>query len=86
MLTHHLVLFNPFFFNFPILVHIFIRLTHWKHAFLLLDHVVKIVTDDVITGLLVIRQNPLWRRHFLIDLELAIGEKYTCAKTYLMWR
>lgn len=63
------------------------RLTHWKQDLLLFDAPVDVRAGDELIGTLVIRQNPVWRRHYLLDLTVRLADgRFELGKTYLMWR
>lgn len=63
------------------------RLTHWKQDLLMLEDPVEVTKGMRLRGTLAIRRNPLWRRHYIIDLSFAFGEDVERTnRTFLMWR
>lgn len=43
--------------------------THWKQTLFMLDSPVSVHAGDSITGTIVLRRNPIWRRHMTITLH-----------------
>ncbi|XP_029385979.1 protein arginine N-methyltransferase 2 isoform X2 [Echeneis naucrates] len=72
--------------------------THWKQTLFMLDRPVSVYTGDSIRGTIVLRRNPVWRRHMSVTLHWNIDsssmETSNCkaniksvgTKTFPMWR
>ncbi|KAK5861250.1 hypothetical protein PBY51_022662 [Eleginops maclovinus] len=66
--------------------------THWKQTLFMLDRR-SVLAGDSISGTILLRRNPVWRRHMTIILHWSInsstGETEKCqvgTKTFPMWR
>lgn len=46
-----------------------IRPTHWKQTLFMLDKPVSLNVGDCVTGTIVLRRNPVWRRHMSVTLD-----------------
>uniref|UniRef100_UPI0037E8229E protein arginine N-methyltransferase 2 n=1 Tax=Semicossyphus pulcher TaxID=241346 RepID=UPI0037E8229E len=67
--------------------------THWKQTLFMLDRPVSVCAEDTISGTIVLRRNPVWRRHMTVTLHWNINssteETENCkvgTKTFPMWR
>ncbi|XP_035556858.1 uncharacterized protein [Canis lupus baileyi] len=43
--------------------------THWKQVLFMMDEPMSMVSGDVVTGLVVLQRNPVWRRHMSVALS-----------------
>ncbi|XP_044074087.1 protein arginine N-methyltransferase 2 isoform X1 [Siniperca chuatsi] len=43
--------------------------THWKQTLFMLDRPVRVCAGDSISGTIVLRRNPIWRRHMNVTLH-----------------
>ncbi|KAK7905079.1 hypothetical protein WMY93_017686 [Mugilogobius chulae] len=68
--------------------------THWKQTLFMLDSPVSVQQGDSISGSIVLRRNPAWRRHMSVTLNWTCrtGTEDDCkassvgTKTFPMWR
>ncbi|XP_053184893.1 protein arginine N-methyltransferase 2 [Scomber japonicus] len=67
--------------------------THWKQTLFMLDRPVSVHTGDSISGSVLLRRNPIWRRHMTVTLHWKINsskqETDNCqvgTKSFPMWR
>uniref|UniRef100_H2U880 Protein arginine N-methyltransferase 2 n=1 Tax=Takifugu rubripes TaxID=31033 RepID=H2U880_TAKRU len=64
--------------------------THWKQTLFMLDKPVSLNVGDCVTGTIVLRRNPVWRRHMSVTLDWnIISDADKCqsgTKTFPMWR
>lgn len=67
--------------------------THWKQTLFMLDRPLSVYTGDSISGSILLRRNPVWRRHMTVTLHWSInsstGETDKCqvgTKSFPMWR
>uniref|UniRef100_A0AAQ6IGU9 Protein arginine N-methyltransferase 2 n=2 Tax=Anabas testudineus TaxID=64144 RepID=A0AAQ6IGU9_ANATE len=66
--------------------------THWKQTLFMLDKPVSVCAGDSISGTILLRRNPVWRRHMTVTLNWNIsstGETDSSqvgTKTFPMWR
>ncbi|XP_029937409.1 protein arginine N-methyltransferase 2 isoform X2 [Myripristis murdjan] len=68
--------------------------THWKQTLFMLDRPVCVHAGDSITGTIVLRRNPIWRRHMTVTLQWSVNSSSTeetdnCqveTKSFPMWR
>ncbi|XP_032384978.1 protein arginine N-methyltransferase 2 [Etheostoma spectabile] len=67
--------------------------THWKQTLFMLDRPVSVHAGDSISGTILLRRNPFWRRHMTITLHWSINsckkETDNCqvgTKSFPMWR
>ncbi|XP_019738081.1 protein arginine N-methyltransferase 2 isoform X2 [Hippocampus comes] len=67
--------------------------THWKQTLFMLDEPVSVHAADRISGSIILRRNPVWRRHLTVTLHWDISghtqEAATCQagmKSFPMWR
>ncbi|XP_069839212.1 protein arginine N-methyltransferase 2 isoform X4 [Dendropsophus ebraccatus] len=47
-------------------------LTHWKHTLFMLDKPLQVHMGDQITGSVVFKRNPLWRRHLSVTITWSV--------------
>ncbi|XP_076603603.1 protein arginine N-methyltransferase 2 isoform X1 [Chaetodon auriga] len=47
--------------------------THWKQTLFMLDRPVSVYAGDSISGSVVLRRNPVWRRHMTVTLQWNIS-------------
>lgn len=71
-----------------------LRPTHWKQTLFMLDKPLSLNAGDSITGTIVLRRNPVWRRHMTVTLHWNVhggAEKCQASPTpsspsfYLPW-
>ncbi|XP_034059896.1 protein arginine N-methyltransferase 2 isoform X1 [Gymnodraco acuticeps] len=67
------------------------RPTHWKQTLFMLDRPVRVLEGDSIAGTIVLRRNPVWRRHMTITLHWSInsstgGKGQVGKNSFPMWR
>ncbi|XP_035532493.1 protein arginine N-methyltransferase 2 [Morone saxatilis] len=67
--------------------------THWKQTLFMLDRPVSVYAGDSISGTIVLRRNPVWRRHMTVTLHWNINscteDTDNCqvgTKSFPMWR
>uniref|UniRef100_A0A3Q3W0F2 Protein arginine N-methyltransferase 2 n=1 Tax=Mola mola TaxID=94237 RepID=A0A3Q3W0F2_MOLML len=62
--------------------------THWKRTLFMLDRPVSVCAGDSISGTIVLRRNPVWRRHMNVFLHWSINgsTEDVGTKTFPMWR
>ncbi|XP_061648786.1 protein arginine N-methyltransferase 2 isoform X1 [Phyllopteryx taeniolatus] len=67
--------------------------THWKQTLFMLDEPVSVRAADLISGRIILRRNPVWRRHLTVTIHWDINghtqEEPTCqagTKSFPMWR
>ncbi|KAK1902822.1 Protein arginine N-methyltransferase 2 [Dissostichus eleginoides] len=67
--------------------------THWKQTLFMLDRPVRVLEGDSIAGTIVLRRNPVWRRHMTITLHWSINSStggkekgQVGKKSFPMWR
>ncbi|XP_051260137.1 protein arginine N-methyltransferase 2 [Dicentrarchus labrax] len=67
--------------------------THWKQTLFMLDRPVSVYAGDSISGTIVLRRNPIWRRHMTVTLHWNINscteDTDNCqvgTKSFPMWR
>lgn len=67
--------------------------THWKQTLFMLDRPVSVYAGDSISGTIVLRRNPVWRRHMNVTLHWKVycstEDTDKCqvgTKTFPMWR
>ncbi|XP_041857872.1 protein arginine N-methyltransferase 2 [Melanotaenia boesemani] len=67
--------------------------THWKQTLFMLDRPISVCTGDSISGSIVLRRNPVWRRHMTVTLLWTISscseDTDNCQagrKSFPMWR
>ncbi|XP_070832541.1 protein arginine N-methyltransferase 2 [Chaetodon trifascialis] len=67
--------------------------THWKQTLFMLDRPVSVFAGDSISGSVVLRRNPVWRRHMTVTLTWNISSSTedtdNCqvgTKSFPMWR
>ncbi|XP_022597099.1 protein arginine N-methyltransferase 2 [Seriola dumerili] len=72
--------------------------THWKQTLFMLDRPVSVYAGDSISGTIVLRRNPVWRRHMTVTLHWNINStteetdncqaniKSVGTKSFPMWR
>lgn len=67
--------------------------THWKQTLFMLDSPVTVHIGDSISGAIVLRRNPVWRRHMTVTIQWSINTtsegKENCqiqTKSFPMWR
>ncbi len=49
------------------------RPTHWKQTLFMLDRPVSVFAGDSISGTIILRRNPVWRRHMNVTLHWNIN-------------
>lgn len=67
--------------------------THWKQTLFMLDRPVSVLAGDSISGTIVLRRNPTWRRHMSVilhwNIKSATEDTDSCqvgTKSFPMWR
>lgn len=67
--------------------------THWKQTLFMLDRPISVCSGDSINGSIVLRRNPVWRRHMTVTLHWSISscseDTESCQvgrKSFPMWR
>uniref|UniRef100_A0A7N8X5B9 Protein arginine N-methyltransferase 2 n=1 Tax=Mastacembelus armatus TaxID=205130 RepID=A0A7N8X5B9_9TELE len=67
--------------------------THWKQTLFMLDRPVSVYAGDSISGTILLRRNPTWRRHMTVTLNWNINNSteetddcQVATKTFPMWR
>nr|XP_057938914.1 protein arginine N-methyltransferase 2 [Doryrhamphus excisus] len=67
--------------------------THWKQTLFMLDEPIFAHVGDSIRGSIILRRNPVWRRHMTVtlhwDVSSHVQEALSCkagSKTFPMWR
>ncbi|XP_044531634.1 protein arginine N-methyltransferase 2 [Gracilinanus agilis] len=66
--------------------------THWKQTLFMLDEPVAVQAGDSVTGSVLLRRNPVWRRHMSVTLSWSITSRREPAspkvgeKTFPIWR
>ncbi|XP_067371655.1 protein arginine N-methyltransferase 2 [Channa argus] len=67
--------------------------THWKQTLFMLDRPVSVSAGDVIAGTILLRRNPVWRRHMTVTLNWNINcstedteNSQVGTKSFPMWR
>ncbi|XP_037646485.1 protein arginine N-methyltransferase 2 [Sebastes umbrosus] len=64
--------------------------THWKQTLFMLDRPVSVCAGDSIGGTILLRRNPIWRRHMTVTLHWSINSSTeNCqvgTKSFPMWR
>ncbi|KAG8516554.1 Protein arginine N-methyltransferase 2 [Galemys pyrenaicus] len=46
--------------------------THWKQVLFMMDEPVPVLAGDLLTGAVVLRRNPVWRRHMSVALSWSV--------------
>lgn len=49
------------------------RPTHWKQTLFMLDRPVSVYAGDSVSGTILLRRNPVWRRHMSVTLHWSIN-------------
>uniref|UniRef100_A0A3Q2YKS9 Protein arginine methyltransferase 2 n=1 Tax=Hippocampus comes TaxID=109280 RepID=A0A3Q2YKS9_HIPCM len=63
--------------------------THWKQTLFMLDEPVSVHAADRISGSIILRRNPVWRRHLTVTLHWDISghtQEAAGMKSFPMWR
>ncbi|XP_054888240.1 protein arginine N-methyltransferase 2 [Poeciliopsis prolifica] len=64
--------------------------THWKQTLFMLDRPIQVYAGDSIHGNIVLRRNPVWRRHMTVTLHWNINSNtddfQAGTKSFPMWR
>ncbi|XP_014888940.1 protein arginine N-methyltransferase 2 isoform X2 [Poecilia latipinna] len=64
--------------------------THWKQTLFMLDRPIQVYAGDSIHGNIVLRRNPVWRRHMTVTLHWNINsntdDSQAGTKSFPMWR
>ncbi|XP_014850924.1 PREDICTED: protein arginine N-methyltransferase 2 isoform X5 [Poecilia mexicana] len=64
--------------------------THWKQTLFMLDRPIQVYAGDSIHGNIVLRRNPVWRRHMTVALHWTINsntdDSQAGTKSFPMWR
>ncbi|XP_061736108.1 protein arginine N-methyltransferase 2-like [Nerophis ophidion] len=62
--------------------------THWKQTLFMLDTPIVVHVGDRVQGSLILRRNPVWRRHMTVTLHWDVSGSVHEAgsKTFPMWR
>ncbi|KAG9477453.1 hypothetical protein GDO78_002705 [Eleutherodactylus coqui] len=66
-------------------------LTHWKHTLFMLDKPIQVHSGDRITGSVVFKRNPIWRRHLSVTITWSITNSSRTSvqegcKVFPIWR
>ncbi|XP_069839210.1 protein arginine N-methyltransferase 2 isoform X2 [Dendropsophus ebraccatus] len=66
-------------------------LTHWKHTLFMLDKPLQVHMGDQITGSVVFKRNPLWRRHLSVTITWSVTSSSLTpvqngCKVFPIWR
>ncbi|XP_077436438.1 protein arginine N-methyltransferase 2 isoform X2 [Vanacampus margaritifer] len=62
--------------------------THWKQTLFMLDEPVSVNAADCISGSIILRRNPTWRRHLSVTLHWDVSghTQEVGTKSFPMWR
>nr|XP_061799475.1 protein arginine N-methyltransferase 2-like [Nerophis lumbriciformis] len=64
--------------------------THWKQTLFMLDVPISVHAGDAISGTIILRRNPIWRRHLTVTLNWEISGytqvRQMKTKSFPMWR